>query len=157
MYRKFQKNRKFDFFHNVGPNFIAPIDFCHDHDILQYWSKAFLLYSCCLPYLRGVKTVGIVHFEHFWPNWPPSKMPNNLSMGKKLWISIVVYHDHDKNRLEWKIGANIVKKSQIFDFFEISYTFTLNFPYKIWPSGGGVKWPPMMPKFFFLTLYDICA
>ena len=58
-------------------------------------------------------------------------------MGKKLWVGIVVYYDHDNNRLEWKIGASIVKKSQIFDFFEISYTFTLNFPYKMWPAGGG--------------------
>ena len=55
------------------------------------------------------------------------------------------------------MGAKIEEKQHIFEFFEISYTFTLNFPYKIWPAGGGVKWPPNTPKFFFWTFYDICA
>ena len=54
-----------------------------------------------------------------------------MNTGKMLWIVIVVYHDHDKNRLESKNGANIEKKNQILEYFEISYTFTLNFPYKI--------------------------
>ena len=157
MYRKFQKNRKFDFFSQCWPQFFTPIDFCHDHNILQYRSKAFYPYLSCLAFLKGVNLAKNAQNGLFRPFWPPSNMANNMNIAKKLWISIVVYHDHGKNRLEWKIGANIVKKSQIFDFFEISYTFTLNFPYKIWPSGGGVKWPPMMPNFFFLTLYDICA
>ena len=83
-------------------------------------------------------------------------MSNNMNMGKKLWYVIVVYQDHAKNQFEEKNGASIEKKCQIFDFFEIFYTFTLNFPYKIWPTGGGVKWPPMKPKFFLTTFYNIC-
>ena len=35
------------------------------------------------------------------------------------------------------MGAKIEEKQHIFEFFEISYTFTLNFLYKIWPSEGG--------------------
>ena len=157
MYRKVQKNRKFYILSLSKPHFFPQIDFWHGLDTPQWHLKAFYPYSCCLTHLRGVKMVGIACFEHFWPNWPPSKMPNNINMGKTLWNVVVVYHNHARNRFEEENGASIEKKCQIFDFFELFYTFTLNFPYKIWPTGGGVKWPPMKPKFFLTTFFNICA
>ena len=45
-----------------------------------------------------------------------------------------------------------------FEYFEISYTFLVNFLYKIGPSkGGGVKLPPKVPKIFFQAFNDISA
>ena len=99
--------------------------------MVQYHSESYYQDPCCLVFLRGVKSAKNAHIGQICPFCPSSNMPNNMDLGKMLYKGIEAYYGHDKNRFEKKIGVKMARKCRFFEYFEISYTFPVNFLYKI--------------------------
>ena len=91
------------------------------------------------------------HFDHL------KKILKGKTLDKILWICITAWQSHPRNSLREKNALKIKPNCPIFEFFNFSYTFSLNFYSKIRVSRGGVKWPPIKPNFFLATFYNICA
>ena len=113
-----------------------------------------VLFRCFRGMSKGVK-MGI--FEHFRLFWQPKNILKKKMQGKMLWFVITVCQRHPRNPIRKRNLGKTNLKCPIFEFLKISYTFSVNFYSKIRATRGGVKWPSIMPKFFFWAFHDICT
>ena len=120
-------------------------------------SKHLALVCPIPPFSWDVKGVKMGIFEHFRLFWQPKNILKKKMQGKMLWFGITVCQRHPRNPIRKRNSVKTNLKCPIFEFFKISYTFSVDFYSKIRATRGGVKWPSITPKFFFWAFHDICT